>query len=227
MTPYPPIHILKEHQYLVSNLPQENIIHSLEKSAFTHKKPYNKGWERGGWWKDPPSPSRPMFVGLTSPPAVILHGEGSSTGFVPSIPHSGLLQRKECIVIFCYSHASEKKGESGQENRQVKSVEHTRAAEAPGEKRARLQADQVHHSLARAAETPEQYQEEQVRHRNARAAERPIQHVARLLGLRKQKCCHHFEMESSNAMAPCTTQDMTKKATIFFTLEECQMLSKV
>ncbi|GFS92694.1 hypothetical protein TNCV_1161201 [Trichonephila clavipes] len=56
--------------------------------------------------------------------------------------------------------------------------------EAPDEKRARLQADQVRHSLARAAETPEQYQ---VRHRVARAAETPIQHVVRLLGLRKQR----------------------------------------
>ncbi|GFW84918.1 hypothetical protein TNCV_682061 [Trichonephila clavipes] len=36
-----------------------------------------------------------------------------------------------------------------------KAVEHTREAEAPDEKRSRLQADQVHHSLARAAETPE------------------------------------------------------------------------
>ncbi|GFY45928.1 ATP-dependent DNA helicase [Trichonephila inaurata madagascariensis] len=111
-------------------------------------------------------------------------------------------------------HAYEKNGEAGQENSQVKSVEHTRAAEAPDEKRARLQADQARHSLARAAETTKQYQvrlqsqqvhqnasraaetpkqrqsrlqEDQVRHRVSRAAETPIQHVVRLLGLRKQR----------------------------------------
>ncbi|GFR31795.1 hypothetical protein TNCT_32321 [Trichonephila clavata] len=46
-------------------------------------------------------------------------------------------------------------------------------------------------TVARAAETPEQrhscLQEDQVHHRIARAAETPIQHVARLLGLRKMR----------------------------------------
>ncbi|GFX74850.1 hypothetical protein TNCV_636771 [Trichonephila clavipes] len=119
-----------------------------------------------------------------------------------------------------------KRGSLGKKTVKSKAVEHTRAAEAPDEKRARLQADQVRHSLVRAAETPEQYQvrlqsqvrqnasraaetteqrqsrlhDDQVRHRAARAAETPIQHVVRLLGLRKkEKCCHHFEMESPNA----------------------------
>ncbi|GFW94251.1 hypothetical protein TNCV_1979911 [Trichonephila clavipes] len=72
-----------------------------------------------------------------------------------------------------------------------KVVEHTRAAEAPDEKRARLQADQVHHRLARAAETPEQYQvrlqSQQVRQNPSRAAETPIQHVVHLLGLRRKR----------------------------------------
>ncbi|GFU85893.1 hypothetical protein TNCV_2037241 [Trichonephila clavipes] len=90
----------------------------------------------------------------------------------------------------------------------------TRAAEAPDEKRARLQTDQARHSLARAAETPEQHQvrlqsqqvrqnasrvsetpeqrqsrlqEDQVNHRIARAIEIPIQHVVHHLGLRKQR----------------------------------------
>ncbi|GFQ66029.1 hypothetical protein TNCT_602851 [Trichonephila clavata] len=79
------------------------------------------------------------------------------------------------------------RGSLGRKTVKSKAVEHTRAAEAPDEKRARLQADQLRHSLARAAETPEQYQEDQVHHRVARAAETPIQHVARLLGLRKQR----------------------------------------
>ncbi|GFY23465.1 hypothetical protein TNCV_3941571 [Trichonephila clavipes] len=71
----------------------------------------------------------------------------------------------------------------------TQAVEHTRAAEAPDEKRARLQADQVRHSLARAAETPEQnqvrLQSQQVRQNASRAAETPIHHVVRLLGFRK------------------------------------------
>ncbi|GFV53573.1 hypothetical protein TNCV_1177691 [Trichonephila clavipes] len=120
-----------------------------------------------------------------------------------------------------------KRGSHGRKTVKSNAVEHTRAAEAPDEKRARLQADQVRHSLARAAETPEQYQvrlqsqqvrqnasraaetpeqrqsrlhDDQVRHRAARAAELPIQHVVRLLGLRKkEKHCHHFEMETANA----------------------------
>ncbi|GFR30316.1 uncharacterized protein TNCT_610581 [Trichonephila clavata] len=50
-----------------------------------------------------------------------------------------------------------KRGSLGRKTVKSKAVEHTRAAEAPDEKRARLQADQVRHSLARAAETPEQY----------------------------------------------------------------------
>ncbi|GFT08276.1 hypothetical protein TNCV_1438821 [Trichonephila clavipes] len=86
-------------------------------------------------------------------------------------------------------------GGSGLQNSQVKkAVEHTHAAEAPNEKRARLQADQsqqVCQNASRAAETPEKrqsrLQEVQVRHRVAREVETPIQHVASLLGLRKQR----------------------------------------
>ncbi|GFV64161.1 hypothetical protein TNCV_3206691 [Trichonephila clavipes] len=106
-----------------------------------------------------------------------------------------------------------KRGSLGRKTVKSKIVEHTRAAEAPDEKRARLQADQVHHSLARAAETPEQYQvrlqsqqvrqnasraaetpeqrklrlhDDQVLYRTARAAETPIQHVVHLLDLRRK-----------------------------------------
>ncbi|GFW85767.1 hypothetical protein TNCV_854161 [Trichonephila clavipes] len=64
----------------------------------------------------------------------------------------------ESIVIFCYSYAHEKKGSLGRTTVKSKAVENTRAAEAPDEKRVRLQEDQVRHSLARVAETPEQYQ---------------------------------------------------------------------
>ena len=71
-----------------------------------------------------------------------------------------------------------KKGSLGRKTVKSKAVEHTRAVEAPDEKRARLQADQVRHSVARAAETPEQrlsrLQKDQVRHRVARSAERPL-----------------------------------------------------
>ncbi|GFQ83517.1 hypothetical protein TNCT_634061 [Trichonephila clavata] len=77
-----------------------------------------------------------------------------------------------------------KRGSLGKKTVNSKTVEHTRAAEAPDEKIARLQAYQVRH---RAPETPEQYQEDQVHHRVARAAETPIQHVARLLGFIKQR----------------------------------------
>ncbi|GFY61493.1 ATP-dependent DNA helicase [Trichonephila inaurata madagascariensis] len=78
-----------------------------------------------------------------------------------------------------------KKGSLGRKTVKSKAVEHTRAAEAPDEKRARLQADQVRHSLARAAETPEQYQvrlqSQQVRQNAPRAAETPIQHVSNVV----------------------------------------------
>ncbi|GFR25381.1 hypothetical protein TNCT_9641 [Trichonephila clavata] len=67
-------------------------------------------------------------------------------------------KNQECIAIFCYSHAYEKKGSLGRKTVKSKAVEHIRAAEAPDAKRARLQTDQVRYSLARAAETPEQYQ---------------------------------------------------------------------
>ncbi|GFR10125.1 ATP-dependent DNA helicase [Trichonephila clavata] len=105
-----------------------------------------------------------------------------------------------------------KRGSLGRKTVKSKAVEHTRTTEAPDEKRARLQADQISHSLARTSETPEQYQvrlqsqqvrqnasraaetpeqrclhEGQVRHRVSRAAETSIQHVARVLGLRKQR----------------------------------------
>ncbi|GFR13015.1 hypothetical protein TNCT_708251 [Trichonephila clavata] len=72
-----------------------------------------------------------------------------------------------------------KRGSQGRKSVKSKAVEHTRAAEAPEEKRARLQADQVRHSLARAAETPEQnqvrLQSQQVRQNATRAAEKPEQ----------------------------------------------------
>ncbi|GFR04233.1 hypothetical protein TNCT_317121 [Trichonephila clavata] len=51
-----------------------------------------------------------------------------------------------------------KRGSLGRKKAKSKTLEHTRAVEAPDKKRARLQADQVRHSLARTAETPEQYQ---------------------------------------------------------------------
>ncbi|GFS54908.1 helitron_like_N domain-containing protein [Trichonephila inaurata madagascariensis] len=51
-----------------------------------------------------------------------------------------------------------KRGSLGRKTVKSKAVEHTSAEEAPDEKRARLQADQVRYSLARAAETPKQYQ---------------------------------------------------------------------
>ncbi|GFY41356.1 hypothetical protein TNIN_186111 [Trichonephila inaurata madagascariensis] len=120
-----------------------------------------------------------------------------------------------------------KRGSLGRKPVKSKAVEHTHAAEAPDGKRARLQADQVRHSLTRVAETPEQYQvrlqsqqvrqnasraaetleqrqpclqEDQVRHRVARAAETPIQQCGTSSWLKKtEKCCHHFEMESPNA----------------------------
>ncbi|GFY24070.1 hypothetical protein TNCV_1011231 [Trichonephila clavipes] len=129
---------------------------------------------------------------------------------------SGLLQPKVVLPVPVLSrgYILEKNFTKQSGKQSSKAVEHTRAEEAPGEKRARLQADQVHHSLARAAKTPEQYQvplqsqqvrqnasraaetldqrqsrlqEDQVRHRVATAAETPIQHVVRLLGLRKQR----------------------------------------
>ncbi|GFT13536.1 ATP-dependent DNA helicase [Trichonephila clavipes] len=72
----------------------------------------------------------------------------------------------------------------GRKTVKSKAVEHTRAAEAPDEKRARLQADQVRHSLARAAETPEQYQvrlqSHQVHQKASRATETPEQWQSRL-----------------------------------------------
>ncbi|GFQ77004.1 ATP-dependent DNA helicase [Trichonephila clavata] len=40
-----------------------------------------------------------MFVGWTSPPAVILHGEGSYTGLVPSQPHFGPFQPKVVLHV--------------------------------------------------------------------------------------------------------------------------------
>ncbi|GFV54586.1 hypothetical protein TNCV_955671 [Trichonephila clavipes] len=51
-----------------------------------------------------------------------------------------------------------KRGSLGRKTVKSKAVEHTRAAQAPDEKRAKLQAYQVRHSLARASETPKQYQ---------------------------------------------------------------------
>ncbi|GFU45659.1 hypothetical protein TNCV_4223621 [Trichonephila clavipes] len=72
----------------------------------------------------------------------------------------------------------------GRKTVKSKAVEHTRAAEAPDEKRARLQIDKVRHSLARAAETPEQYQvrlqSQHVRQNASRASETPEQRQSRL-----------------------------------------------
>ncbi|GFT45890.1 hypothetical protein TNCV_2250341 [Trichonephila clavipes] len=132
---------------------------------------------------------------------VILLGEA----FVPSQPHFGLLQTKVVlhVPVLSSGYILEKT-----------LLNKSDTTEAPDDKRARLQADQVHHSLARAAETPEQYQvrlqsqqvrqnasraaetpekrqsrlhDDQVRHRAARAAETPIQHVVHLLGLRRKR----------------------------------------
>ncbi|GFS46668.1 hypothetical protein TNIN_289431 [Trichonephila inaurata madagascariensis] len=190
-----------------------------------------------------------MFVGWTSPPAVTLHEESFINRF-RSIPTSlwpppakssapctcfeqwvnfrenFTKQKRNALSSLATVMPKRKRGNLDRKTVKSKAVEHTHAAEAPYEKRTRLQADQVRHSLARAAEIPEQYQvrlqsqqvqqnasraaetpeqkqsrlhEDQVHHRVSRAAETPIQHMVRLLGLRKQKCCHHFEMESPNA----------------------------
>ncbi|GFV49833.1 hypothetical protein TNCV_1391151 [Trichonephila clavipes] len=124
-------------------------------------------------------------------------------GFVPSQPHSGLLQPKvvlhvpvlsreyilektllnksgrKALSYFATVMPMRKRGSLGRKTVMSKAVEHTRAAEVSDEKRARLQADQVRHSLARAAETPEQYQvrfqSQQVRQNASRAAETPEQ----------------------------------------------------
>ncbi|GFQ77292.1 hypothetical protein TNCT_52571 [Trichonephila clavata] len=123
-------------------------------------------------------------------------------------------QKRNALSSFTTVMPMRKRGSLGRKAVKSKAVEHTLPAEAPDEKRARLQADQVLYSLARATETPEQYQvrlqsqqvrqnasraaetpeqrlsrlqENQVHHRVARATETPIQHVARLLGLRKQR----------------------------------------
>ncbi|GFS47998.1 hypothetical protein TNIN_218181 [Trichonephila inaurata madagascariensis] len=78
--------------------------------------------------------------------------------FVPSQPHSGLLQPKVVLHVPVLSRGYILEKTLLNKSVKSKAVEHTRAAEVPDEKRARLQADQVRHSLARAAETPEQYQ---------------------------------------------------------------------
>ncbi|GFS80466.1 hypothetical protein TNCV_3448671 [Trichonephila clavipes] len=178
-----------------------------------------------------------MFVGWTSPPA-----ESSSMGrflnrfrsipisLWPSPAKIGApctcsepwihfteiftKQKRNALSYFATIMPMRKRGNLDRKTVKSKAEEHTHAAEAPDEKRARLQADQVHHSLARAAETPEQYQmqlqsqqvrqnasradktpetrqsrlqEDQVRHTVARAAETPIKLVASLLGLRKHR----------------------------------------
>ncbi|GFY37329.1 hypothetical protein TNIN_292041 [Trichonephila inaurata madagascariensis] len=98
--------------------------------------------------------------------------------------------------------------------KQKRSTTELQTAETPEQRQSRLQEDQVHHRVARAAEhlskgnhvsmkirstteLPEQLKhlskgnhvsnEDQVRHRVSRAVETPIQHVVRLLGLRKQR----------------------------------------
>ncbi|GFX14945.1 retrovirus-related Pol polyprotein from transposon 412 [Trichonephila clavipes] len=132
-----------------------------------------------------------------------------------SIPTSLWTPPNKSSAPCACSEAVEKEGVWVGKTVKSKVVEHTRAAEAPDKKkRARLQADQVHHRLARATETPEQYQvrlqsqqvrqnasraaetpeqrqsrlhDDQVHHRAARAAETPIQHVVHLLGLRRKR----------------------------------------
>ncbi|GFT40365.1 hypothetical protein TNCV_3115451 [Trichonephila clavipes] len=77
--------------------------------------------------------------------------------------------------------------------RQADQVHHrlVRATETPEQYQVRLQSQQVRQNASRAAETPEQRQsrlhDDQVRHRAARAAETPIQHVVHLLGLRRKR----------------------------------------
>ncbi|GFR19476.1 hypothetical protein TNCT_338291 [Trichonephila clavata] len=72
----------------------------------------------------------------------------------------------------------------GKKTVKSKAVEHTRAAEAYDEKRARLQTDQIHHSFVRITETLEQYQmrlqSQQVRQNAIRTAETPEQRQSRL-----------------------------------------------
>ncbi|GFR23692.1 hypothetical protein TNCT_312261 [Trichonephila clavata] len=79
-----------------------------------------------------------------------------------------------------------KRGSLSNKSVKSKAVQHTRAAEASNEKRARLYEDQLRHRFSRAAETPEQrqsrLQEDQVYDSVSRAVKTPIQHVARLLG---------------------------------------------
>ncbi|GFR26627.1 hypothetical protein TNCT_74501 [Trichonephila clavata] len=113
---------------------------------------------------------------------------------------------------------------------QADQVRHSlaRAAETPEQYQMRLHSQQVRQNAFRAAETPEQMQsrlhEDQVRHRVARAAETPIQHVARLLGLRKQRnVAITLKWKAQMHDGFMYNQDMTMKATIFLTLAECQM----
>ncbi|GFR04656.1 hypothetical protein TNCT_705591 [Trichonephila clavata] len=84
-------------------------------------------------------------------------------------------QKRNALSSFATVMPMRKCGSLGRKTVKSKAIEHTRAAEAPDEKRARLQADQVHLSLARAAETPEQYQvllqSQQVRQNASRAAD--------------------------------------------------------
>ncbi|GFU11288.1 hypothetical protein TNCV_1484401 [Trichonephila clavipes] len=122
-------------------------------------------------------------------------------------------QKRNTLSYFATVMPMRKRGSPGRKTIKSKAVERTRAAEAPDEKRARLQEDQARQSYAssrnsrtvssvttvttslpeciRAAETSEQRQsrllEDQVCHRVARATETPIQHVVCLLGLRKQR----------------------------------------
>ncbi|GFR00235.1 hypothetical protein TNCT_675911 [Trichonephila clavata] len=67
-------------------------------------------------------------------------------------------QKRNALPSFATVMRMRKRGSLGRKTVKSKAVEHTRAAEAPDAKRARLQTDQVRYSLARAAETPEQYQ---------------------------------------------------------------------
>ncbi|GFY59186.1 hypothetical protein TNIN_337961 [Trichonephila inaurata madagascariensis] len=77
--------------------------------------------------------------------------------FQPSLTLASSSQ-KNALSSFATVMPMRKRGSLGRKTVKSKAIEHTRAAEAPDEKRARLQTDQVHRSLARAAETPEQYQ---------------------------------------------------------------------
>ncbi|GFY41704.1 hypothetical protein TNIN_68651 [Trichonephila inaurata madagascariensis] len=110
-------------------------------------------------------------------------------------------QKRNALSSFATVMPIRKRGSLRRITFKSKAVEHTRTAEASGEKRARLQTDKVHHSLARAAETPEQYQvrlqSQQVRQNASRAAETPEQ---------RQSCLHEDQVRHIVARAAETPE---------------------